>query len=90
MSGTEFLNLTAAQYPDLIRLILTNNTDEDLVEASKAGNVFKYVNKPCKLEELKALVRQALDTHNKPARTQVLCRTLQPAIAAQYHYQYDS
>jgi len=39
MSGTEFLSLTAAQYPDLIRLILINNTDvEDLLEASNASN----------------------------------------------------
>ena len=78
MSGTEFKSLTAALYPDLIRIILTNNTDvEDIVEASNAGNVFKYVTKPCKPEELKALVRQALDTHNfLKARTQELCRTL--------------
>jgi signal transduction histidine kinase/class 3 adenylate cyclase len=78
MSGTEFLSLTATQYPDIIRIILTGYTDvEDLVEAINSGKVFKYVTKPWEAEELKAVVRQALDTHNVlKARTQELCRTL--------------
>ncbi|QFS45987.1 response regulator [Nostoc sphaeroides] len=78
MSGTEFLSLTATQYPDIIRIILTGYTDvEDLVEAINAGKVFKYVTKPWEAEELKALVRQALDTHNVlKARTRELTRTL--------------
>jgi GAF domain-containing protein/class 3 adenylate cyclase/response regulator of citrate/malate metabolism len=78
MSGTEFLSLTATQYPDVIRIILTGYTDvEDLVEAINSGKVFKYVNKPWDDEELKAVVRQAVDTHNVlKARTQELRRTL--------------
>ncbi|MEM9213469.1 MAG: response regulator [Cyanobacteria bacterium P01_F01_bin.150] len=64
MSGTEFLSLTATQYPDIIRIILTGYTDvEDLVEAINAGQVFKYVTKPWDDEELKGVVQQALDTH---------------------------
>lgn len=47
MSGTEFLSLTATQYPDTIRIILTGYTDVvDLVEAINSGKVFKYVTKP--------------------------------------------
>ncbi|NEU72018.1 response regulator [Hassallia byssoidea VB512170] len=78
MSGTEFLSLTATQYPDIIRIILTGYTDvEDLVEAINAGKVFKYVTKPWEAEELKAVVRQALDTHNVlKTRTRELTRTL--------------
>jgi signal transduction histidine kinase/class 3 adenylate cyclase/ActR/RegA family two-component response regulator len=78
MSGTEFLSLTAAQYPDTIRIILTGYTDvDDLVEAINSGKVFKYVTKPWDDEELKAVVRQAVDTHNVlKARTQELRRTL--------------
>ncbi|MBD1912227.1 MULTISPECIES: response regulator [unclassified Leptolyngbya] len=78
MSGTEFLSLTAKQYPDIIRIILTGYTDVgDLVEAINAGKVFKYVTKPWDDEDLKALVRQAVDTHNVlKARTQDLQRTL--------------
>ena len=78
MSGTEFLSLTAAQYPDVIRIILTGYTDvEDLVEAINAGKVFKYVTKPWDAEELRALVSQAVDTHNiLKARTNELRRAL--------------
>ena len=78
MSGTEFLSLTATQYPDIIRIILTGYTDvEDLVEAINTGKVFKYVTKPWDDEELKRVVRQAADTHNVlKARTQELRRTL--------------
>jgi GAF domain-containing protein/class 3 adenylate cyclase len=78
MSGTEFLGLTAAQYPDTIRIILTGYTDVgDLVEAINSGKVFKYVTKPWDDEELKGVVRQASDTHNVlKARTQELQRTL--------------
>jgi GAF domain-containing protein/response regulator RpfG family c-di-GMP phosphodiesterase len=78
MSGTEFLSLTATQYPDIIRIILTGYTDvEDLVEAINSGKVFKYVTKPWDDEELKTVVRQAVDTHNVlKARTQELRRAL--------------
>lgn len=78
MSGTEFLSLTATRYPDIIRIILTGYTDvEDLVEAINTGKVFKYVTKPWDDEELRAVVRQALDTHNVlKTRTRELSRTL--------------
>ncbi|MGC9528269.1 MAG: response regulator [Limnospira sp.] len=79
MSGTEFLSLTATRYPDSIRIILTGYTDvEDLVEAINAGKVFKYVTKPWKADELMAIVRQGLETHNVlKSRTEELRRALQ-------------
>ena len=78
MSGTELLSVTATQYPDTIRIILTAYTDvEDLVDAINAGKVFKYVTKPWDPEELQAVVKQAVDTHNVlKARTEELCRSL--------------
>jgi signal transduction histidine kinase/DNA-binding response OmpR family regulator len=78
MSGTEFLSLTAVQYPDIIRIILTGYTDvEDLVEAINSGKVFKYVTKPWEAEHLQEVVRQALETHNLlKMRTEELRRSL--------------
>ncbi|MCP2730870.1 response regulator [Limnofasciculus baicalensis] len=78
MSGTELLSLTATQYPDIIRIILTGYTDiDDLVEAINTGKVFKYVTKPWNAEELKSVVRQALDTYNVlQLRTRELSRSL--------------
>ncbi len=79
MSGTEFLSLTAVQYPDIIRIILTGYTDvEDLVEAINSGKVFKYVTKPWNPDELKVIVKQALETHSVlKSRTEELRRALQ-------------
>jgi signal transduction histidine kinase/DNA-binding response OmpR family regulator len=78
MSGTELLSITAEQYPDMIRIMLTGYTDvEDLVEAINSGKVFKYVTKPWDAQELKAIVRQALETFNLVQfRTQELSRSL--------------
>ncbi|WP_017307083.1 response regulator [Spirulina subsalsa] len=78
MTGTEFLSLTAMQYPDIIRILLTGYTDvEDLVEAINSGKVFKYVTKPWEATTLKEIVKQALDTHNVlKIRTEELSRSL--------------
>ncbi|CAN1210504.1 response regulator [Tumidithrix helvetica PCC 7403] len=64
MSGTEFLSQMAIQYPDTMRIILTAYTDiEDLVEAINSSRVFKYVTKPWEEDDLKNVVKQALETH---------------------------
>ena len=79
MSGTEFLRQTAAQHPNIMRIILTGYTDvEDLVDAINQGKVFKYVTKPWEANELKAVVEQALETHQLlRSRTEELQRVLQ-------------
>ena len=42
-----------------------------------SGKVFKYVTKPWHVDELRGVVRQAVDTHNVlRTRTEQLCRTL--------------
>ncbi|MGH8002155.1 MAG: response regulator [Brasilonema sp.] len=65
MKGTEFLRQTVPQYPDTVRIILTGFTDiEDLVEAINTGQVYKYITKPWKREELKAVVQQAAQTYD--------------------------
>lgn len=78
MSGTEFLRRTAADYPDIMRIILTGYTDvEDLVGAINDGKVFKYVTKPWDDIELKGIVKQALEAHRLlKARTAELNRAL--------------
>lgn len=79
MSGTEFLSLTASQYPDIIRIILTGYTDvDDLVEAINTGQVFKYVTKPWDEGELREVVKRAVETHKiLKSRTLDLRRSLQ-------------
>ncbi|HEY9705033.1 MAG TPA: GAF domain-containing protein, partial [Allocoleopsis sp.] len=78
MSGTELLTITATQYPDMIRIMLTGYTDvEDLVEAINSGKVFKYVTKPWDAQELKAIIKQASETYDLvKLRTQELSLSL--------------
>jgi serine phosphatase RsbU (regulator of sigma subunit)/CheY-like chemotaxis protein len=78
INGTEFLSMTVERFPNTMRILLTGFTDvEDLVEAINSGQVYKYVTKPWKPDQLKAIVEQAIETYrlvNK--RTHELTRSL--------------
>jgi serine phosphatase RsbU (regulator of sigma subunit)/FixJ family two-component response regulator len=64
MNGTELFSRTVERFPDTIRILLTGFTDvEDLVDAINSGQVFKYITKPWKPDQLKALVEQGKDTY---------------------------
>ncbi|MEO1432579.1 MAG: SpoIIE family protein phosphatase [Cyanobacteria bacterium J06633_8] len=64
MNGTEFFGLTVERFPDTIRILLTGFTDvEDLVEAINSGQVFRYITKPWKPDQLRGLVEQATQTY---------------------------
>jgi serine phosphatase RsbU (regulator of sigma subunit)/FixJ family two-component response regulator len=78
MNGTEFLSRTVDRFPDTIRILLTGYTDvEDLVDAINSGKVFKYITKPWKPDNLKAIVQQASETYKVlKQRTNELRRTL--------------
>jgi serine phosphatase RsbU (regulator of sigma subunit)/FixJ family two-component response regulator len=78
MNGTEFLSRTVERFPDTIRILLTGFTDvEDLVDAINSGQVFKYITKPWKPDNLKIIVDQATDTYRVvKKRTQELRRAL--------------
>ena len=78
MNGTEFFGLTVERFPDTIRILLTGFTDvEDLVEAINSGQVFRYITKPWKPDQLRSLVEQATQTyHLVKKRTLSLRRSL--------------
>ncbi|MBD2578505.1 SpoIIE family protein phosphatase [Oscillatoria sp. FACHB-1406] len=78
MNGTEFLSRTVDRFPDTIRILLTGYTDvEDLVDAINSGKVFKYITKPWKPDNLKAIVQQASETYKVlKQRTNELRRAL--------------
>ncbi|MEO1374745.1 MAG: SpoIIE family protein phosphatase [Cyanobacteria bacterium J06635_10] len=64
MNGTEFFGLTVERFPDTIRILLTGFTDvEDLVDAINSGQVFRYITKPWKPDQLRGLVEQATQTY---------------------------
>ena len=62
MSGTEFIAATMGPRPDLIRIILTGYTDiESLIDAVNQGQIFRYLSKPWRKDEIRGVVEQALE-----------------------------
>ena len=78
MKGTELLRRTVDQFPDTVRIVLTGYTDvEDLVDAINTGQVFKYITKPWRPQELQDVVQRAADTYRAiKQRTERLRRAL--------------
>ena len=62
MSGVELLKKVYKEYPTTVRIILTGYTDiEDLIQAINAAHIYRYLTKPWNNEELKFIVKQALE-----------------------------
>jgi response regulator RpfG family c-di-GMP phosphodiesterase len=62
MSGAEFLTQVFTQWPETIRILLTGYADlQSTIEAVNNGRIYNYCNKPWNDEELKLLVRNALE-----------------------------
>lgn len=54
MSGIQFFEAISADYPDIIRMILTGFTDvETMIEAINLGKVYRYITKPWNEKELR-------------------------------------
>lgn len=62
MSGAEFLTQVVMQWPETIRILLTGYADmQSTIDAVNKGRIYNYCNKPWNDEELKLLVRNALE-----------------------------
>lgn len=65
ISGIDFLVKTRHLYPDTIRILITGYPDLDsAVQAINKGQVYRYIIKPWENEELKLIVKQALDYYD--------------------------
>lgn len=62
MSGAEFLAHAFEKWPETVRILLTGYADlQSTIDAVNKGRIFSYCNKPWNDEELKLLVRNALE-----------------------------
>ncbi len=78
MTGVEFLEKTLAYNPHMIKILLTGYTGtEDLIRAINQGKVYKYITKPFKLEELKLIVKRALEHYETGRENERLYQELQ-------------
>ncbi|WP_375205864.1 response regulator [Hyphococcus sp.] len=64
MNGVELLKTVRSRAPQIRRLMLTGNSDQETaVAAVNEGGVMRFFRKPCDNDELKAALRQALDEY---------------------------
>ncbi|PPD04171.1 MAG: two-component system response regulator [Methylobacter sp.] len=62
MSGAEFLAQAFEQWPETIRILLTGYADlQSTIDAVNKGRIFSYCSKPWNDNELKLLIRSALE-----------------------------
>jgi response regulator RpfG family c-di-GMP phosphodiesterase len=63
--GTDFLVKAKQLYPDTIRILFTGYPDLDsAISAINRGQVYRYITKPWNNDELKMVVKQALDYYD--------------------------
>lgn len=63
MTGIDLLKKILRVRPEAMRIVLTGYTEvDDLIEAINEGHVYRYITKPWDPEELRIVVRQALET----------------------------
>ena len=64
MTGVEFLAKVFALHPTTVRIILTGFADMDaIIRAINDGHVYAYITKPWEPDQLKQVVRRAVDHH---------------------------
>jgi signal transduction histidine kinase len=77
MSGVELLEVTARDYPDTVRILVTAYSDLDAaVGAINRGKVSRYIRKPWTPEELRAVIGEGLDHYRMKGRLRALERQL--------------
>jgi response regulator RpfG family c-di-GMP phosphodiesterase len=82
MNGVEFLLASRQFAPDAVRMMLTGNHDQHTaIEAVNRGEVFRFLTKPCDIDALRDVIRQALAQYRLvTAEREVLERTLKGSV----------
>lgn len=66
MTGVELMEKLAKKYPDTIRMIITGYAEDDvLINAINLGNVYGFIPKPWKIDELRAIVKKGINHYEK-------------------------
>jgi CheY-like chemotaxis protein len=80
MTGVEFLARVFAMHPTTVRIILTGFADMDaIIRAINDGHVYAYITKPWEPDQLKQVVRRAVDHHKLAVENERLLRDLRGA-----------
>jgi CheY-like chemotaxis protein len=80
MSGVEFVTEVCKRHPSTSRMILTGFSDtEATIQAINDGHVYAYITKPWEPEQLKQVMKQAVEHHRLTVLNERLLADLQRA-----------
>ena len=66
MDGTRFLAAVAHQAPDTVRIMLTGYADlSTAMDAINSGHVYRFLTKPCALDDLVSSVREGVEEYQR-------------------------
>jgi PAS domain S-box-containing protein len=64
MSGVEFVTEVCRRHPATVRMVLTGFSDMDaIIQAINDGHIYAYITKPWEPDQLKQLMKQAVDRY---------------------------
>ena len=64
MSGVEVFEIAQELYPDIVRILITAYSDlSDAINAINRGKIRRYIRKPWDPDELKAVLRDGIETY---------------------------
>ncbi|MBU1706736.1 response regulator [bacterium] len=73
MNGSDFLKHVSARWPDTVRIVLSGYADMPaLISLINDGEIFRFINKPWKENELKETIQEALVKHQELAEMRKL------------------
>jgi signal transduction histidine kinase len=80
MTGVEFLERVAENYPNTVRIILTAYSDtEDIMRAINKCGIFRYLVKPWNKDEMLLTIDKALETYSLRTENRQLVKALKSA-----------
>ena len=80
MSGVEFLSEVWKRHPDTVRMILTGFSDmEAIIQSINDGHVYAYITKPWEPDQLKQVMKQAVEHYELTIENDRLVRDLKHA-----------
>ncbi|GAB4178338.1 MAG: sigma-54 dependent transcriptional regulator [Calditrichia bacterium] len=94
LTGVEFIKQAADILPHAIPVLITGYADLDaVIRAVNEGHIYHYINKPWEPDELKMVVRQAMDKYQLEKKNRELThqlqeenKVLQENISRQYQF----
>ncbi|MFZ1641891.1 MAG: sigma-54 dependent transcriptional regulator [Candidatus Contendobacter sp.] len=80
MTGAQLLEQVFQINPHIIRIILTGYTDTaSLIQAINKGHIYQYITKPWERQDLRIIVKRALESYELTMENQRLLKELQAA-----------